>query len=408
MTIDVPAAAALVLESTPGPGTGDVERIPLAAAIDRACAAEVTSGRALPGEPLAVMDGFAHRASDAVGGLLEIVGESAAGHPFAGPIREGAAVRISTGAVVPPGLDVVTPREETVVEGGRVRLDEAARAAAVAGRYVREMGSDVRAREIVCQSGQRLGPGDLALLGSCGEREVAVYRKPRVAIVSSGDELCELGSAVAQGKIIETNAMMLAMQVAEAGGEAIVIARVPDRRDALEAAFSGALAADLVVGSGGISVGDHDHVLPVLQGLGFQMGFSRVTLMPGRPTTFGTIGDRPVFALAGNPASSFVGFELFVRAAVRKRGGYAREWWGRTCLRVKTEAAIEGAQTREVHARGKLVRDENGFPVAVVPAPKQASGMLRSLSETDCLVRLPKGTPRVEAGATVEVRVLRA
>lgn len=403
--LDVDAALARVLaECAPlAP-----ERVDLLGARGRILAADVRARWPLPGADVSTMDGWAVRAADlfpvpsdisASAAILKIAGESAAGHPQSTPLAEGTAARISTGAVLPSGADAVVAQEDTERRGDELRVDLLRAGAVAPGHFVRRAGSDVALDDLLLTTGTDLSAGDLALACAAGHTALAVHRAPRVGILCTGDELVPPGCPPGHGQIVSSNGLLLATLIHEAGAIPLDLGLVRDDPDALREALTRGLSqCDVVLTSGGISVGDHDLVYPALHALGLRPAFRRVRVRPGRPLTFGRIDDVLVFALPGNPASTFVGFELFVRPALRTLAGHPRP--RRPLRRVTLAAAAEGAGKRAHYVRARL-RDGRAEPL-----PNQASGALTSLRGCDALLAIPPG-PGLPAGAEADALVLR-
>lgn len=369
-------------------------------ALGTIAAMPVDSPIALPAAPVSVMDGYAVIEADLVGEVvrLPVVGESAAGRPFAPALARGSVVRISTGAVVPSGCDRVVAQEDTGRDGDVVTID-VARALASA-RFVRKAGSDVAQGSRVAQAGTRIGAAEIALLSACEIDELAVHARPRLVVISTGDELVAPGTAPGPGQIVGTNGRMLATLARAAGADVLPEVVVADDLEAHVRAIGEALdAADVVVTCGGASVGDHDLVLPALARCRAKPEFHGVAARPGKPTAFAMRDDTAVFALPGNPASAFVMFELFVRPAVRRmlgvRGAVVRPF-----VRLPAAAAFEGAGARAHYVRARI---EDG---RVAPLPDQASGSLRSLVDVDALVRVPARVAAITPGESCDVLVL--
>lgn len=378
-----------------------VELLPVTQARGRSLAHALEARWSIPTAPVSIMDGYAVRSEDLSGGApqaLPLVGESAAGHLFERALAPGETVRISTGAVVPEGADAVVAQEDTDREGQTVSFHATALSEVRPGRHVRPAGSDLQAGETLLERGARLGPGALALLAGAGHAELQVLCRPRVALLCTGDELVAPGVHPGPGQVPGTNGLMLAAQVERAGGEPVEIDVAADDLDATVAGLQRALAADLVVTSGGISVGDHDHVLPALQRLGFIPAFRKVRLRPGKPTTFGHVGDVPVLALPGNPASTYVTFELFVRPLIAALLADPQPDWRPRLSTATLAAPIRGTRGRETHARARRRPDGR-----IEPLPQQLSGALRSIAAFDHLVIVPEGTEGIAAGETATV-----
>lgn len=405
------------------PGRLACETLPIEAAIGRVLGVPVVARWSLPGAPLSIMDGYAvdsrvlieaRDQHDAETLALELAGESAAGRPASDSIASGC-VRIATGAVVPALADAVVPQEDTrrIELGERVLIEFSSTALAqvAPGRWIRAVGSDVREGETLLEAGAEIGGGEASLLAGTGHAELVVRRRPVVAILSSGDELVRIGQTPARGQVVSTNAMLLAAQIREAGGEPLDLGLVPDTPAAVREAIERAREhADVLVGSGGISVGDHDLVLPALEQLGFELDFRKLALRPGRPTTFGALPRAapaeplPVLALPGNPASTMVAFELLGRPLLRALLGLPEHRWRRPTRPVELAAAAAGAgdRRREHFVRARLDADGRAHPLT-----KQLSGALRSIAGFDALLRVPAGRTRVEAGESLAALILR-
>ncbi|MBL4684772.1 MAG: molybdopterin molybdotransferase MoeA, partial [Nannocystaceae bacterium] len=337
---------------------------------------------------------------------LTATGESAAGHPSELALPSGQATRIFTGAVLPEDADAVVPQEDVdVVNDGKttqLHIDAAAAQGVAAGRFVRGRASEVAAGDIVVPRGTQIDAGSLATLASAGHATVLVHRRPRVAILSTGDELVRIGYQPGPGQIVSSNALMLAAQVVDAGGEPVVLPDAGDDPHELRARLSEGLSADILVTSGGISVGDHDLVRRELEALGVEVHVHGLALRPGKPAAFGTRDTTLVFALPGNPASAWVTFLLLVQPALRIRTG---ERTPRPPLRLPltTTAALRGAGPRAHYVRARWGR----LPGTATPLSAQQSGNLRSIGMVDLLFIVPIGVEAVEAGDTCEAIILR-
>ena len=388
------------------------EEVALDQALGRVLAEEVTSPTDVPPFASSAMDGFA--VAPGAEGDLRVVGESRAGSPSPVPVGPGAAVRISTGALVPEGTGTVVPLEQTEPpgapppEGGADRGGELVRVLAPApGANIRLPGEDLRAGQTVLGPGAELGPAALGVLASGGRAAVRCARSPRVAILATGDELVAPGGELAPGGIWSSNPVALAAQAALAGAETEPPETVPDAAVATRSALLRALgAADVVCVSGGVSVGPHDHVKGALAALGAEQRFWGVALRPGKPTWFGTYASSSrrtlVFGLPGNPVSAMVTFQLFVRPALRALQG-ADPAAERSTAVLDTGLARNPTRAQAVRCR---LRTE-GDGLHAVPTGPQGSHVLTSMLAADGLALVAAGAGELAAGERVEVELLR-
>ncbi len=368
-----------------------LERVSLAAAAGRWAAADIHARRTQPSADLSAMDGYAIRFAD-LPGPWQVIGKSAAGRGFAGEVRSSEAVRIFTGAALPSGTDTVLVQEEAARSGDTLRLDGEGPAAL--GRNVRRRGLDFSERDLLISAGEQLTPARLALAGAAGLGEIAVRRKVRVAIAATGDELVQPGTPLAHAQLPETNRLMLAAQIADLPVEVIDLGILPDRLDMLENAFR-RVEADLLVTSGGASVGDHDLVRPALEGAGATIDFWRIALRPGKPMMAGKRGDMVVLGLPGNPVSAFVTALLFVRPLIAHLAGAADPL-------PRPRQAVLGDALPANGERTDYLRAEHRSD-RVHAAALQDSGMLRTLARATCLiVRAPHAPPALP-GDSVEI-----
>lgn len=394
------------------------EVVELSAALGRVLREPVTTGRSLPPWDSSAMDGFALRAAEVrLGEPLPVVGVVAAGHPATAPLPAGATMRIMTGAPLPAGADAVIMKEEADEHGGHVRF----RSGAEPGQHIRRAGEDITAGEVVLPAGVLLGPGELGLLAALGRTLVQVYRRPQVAIVSTGDELVAADTAPGPGQIVNSNAHALLAQVTEAGAVGRVLPIAADDRDAIAACFAEAARADVVISTGGVSVGEFDYVRAGLARLGAVEQFSKVAMRPGKPLQFlllpygcraapGAVGGGDevlVFGLPGNPASSMVSFELFVRPALRRLLGFGPEALLRPLVPVRLIESVAPDRSRLHFVRAQVRRSAEDPAVLLAYAPRhQGSGMLRSMIGINALLRVPPGPAALPAGATVFASLL--
>lgn len=374
------------------------EPVPVGDALGRVLAEDVRAAGDVPRFENSAMDGFAVVAA-ASSGPLRIVGESRAGAPAAVPVGPGEAIRISTGAPLPAGADAVVRVEDASERDGAVTVHVPVEP----GRNVRRAGEDLRAGEVVLAAGVRVGPAELGVAVGAGVGALRCARRPRVAVLCTGDELVEAGAPLGPGQIHDSNRVMLAALAAQAGAELVTAARVADDRAATEAAFADALErADVVIASGGVSVGPHDHVKPALLELGVRERFWRVALQPGKPTWFGTRGDQLVLGLPGNPVSSFVTFVLFARPALLALQGAAAPLPARGVARLATAVP---RRDREQVLRVTLEQGDDGA-LSAAPNGPQGSHVTRSLTGADALAFVPAGEGEAPAGATVAIEPL--
>jgi molybdopterin molybdotransferase len=379
----------------------ETERVDIRAAQGRVLAELVLSRREIPPWPNSSMDGYAVRAADTARPpvRLTVTGRIAAGVLPTRPVGPGEAARIFTGAPLPEGADAVVPQEDVEVDGDRVRIARAVEP----GAFVRPRGEDVRVGDRVLEPGRGLGPAEIGLLATLGHSPVLVHRRPRVAVLSTGNELADLGTQPGPGQIPNTNTYSLMAQVAEAGAEPINLGLAPDRLDAIEERIRWGLGADMLVSSAGVSVGELDLVREALTRAGAELHLWQVSMRPGKPFTFGTLGPRLVFGLPGNPVSAMVTFELFVRPALLTLAGSSHIM--RPRVRARALDPIANPGRRRGYLRVTLVRDGDEYGARLTG--DQGSAILRSMVEADGLAVVP-GEAVLGKGEAVEVMVLRS
>jgi molybdopterin molybdotransferase len=358
---------------------------------------DVIARRTQPPWDNSAMDGYAVRSADATEPpvTLAVVGVVHAGDEPSRVVGPGEAVRIMTGAPLPPGADAVVMQERTRAAGeGRVELQERT----VPRQNVRDAGEDARAGEVLLPAGTSLGIPELALLAGQGMTSVRVPRRPQVAIVATGDELCR-ADAEPRGRIVDTNSVALALGVRRAGGVPHVLGIAPDRPDAVERLLGEALQHDVVLTSAGASVGEHDYVRPALERLGVSMDFWRVAIKPGKPLAFGRRGATRVFALPGNPTSSLVTFELFVRPALLRLVGRTHP----LPVPVQARSGMDLKKNKDLaHFVRVVLCWRDGEPWAE-PLPIQTSGAVRSAVAATHLLHFPMDAMSVRRGDRVEL-----
>ncbi|HKE11545.1 MAG TPA: gephyrin-like molybdotransferase Glp [Myxococcota bacterium] len=385
------------------------ESVAGADALGRVLAEPVLSTRTLPPADNSAMDGYALRFADLAGAtraapvVLRVAFEVAAGARLERAVAPGQAARIFTGAPLPPGADTVVKQEDTEREGALVRV----RVAPSPGENVRLAGEDVRAGELVLDSGTELGPAALGLLAALGRTVVAVRQRPRVAIVAGGDELVEPDGAVSDGKIVSSNSYTLAAQCRRAGAEPIYLGIARDTPEALEERLRAGSGADLIVSSGGVSVGEHDYVRPALEKLGCTLLFWGVQMKPGYPVVFGRFGETGplVFGLPGNPVSAMVTFEQFVRPVLRKMAGHRAWFRPRVHATLAHDFDKSEGRTHFVRVFLEPKPDAPGEFLARSTG-SQGSGILRSMALADGLLVIPAAQTRLRAGERGLVQVL--
>lgn len=386
------------------------ETVPIGAARDRVLAADAVSTVRHPAWDNSAMDGFAVRSQDIEGAserspvTLRVVEDVPAGAFPTRSLGPGEAARVMTGAPVPAGADGVTRLEYTEpgpdADAVKVLSDDDA------GRNIRRKGEDLELGDRPLSAGVLLRPAEIGVLAMLGKVEVPVYRRPRVGILATGDELAdfdEFALVEAGQRIMNSNSYALAAQVEECGAVPVPLGIARDSRESLAERLGAARGNDVLITSAGLAVGDHDYVKEVLDDLGMEFLFYRVTMRPGSPFTFGMLGEMPVFALPGNPVSAMVTFEVLVRPALRKMMGLKR--YDRPTRRVQLAepVAVKGRLTH--FYRAILERRDDGGWSARLTGP-QGSGILTSMSQADALIRVPANS-ELPAGAEVDAIVLR-
>ncbi|QPF94856.1 molybdopterin molybdotransferase MoeA [Bradyrhizobium commune] len=372
------------------------ETIALDDAFHRVLARDVASKRTQPPQAMSAMDGYAVRASDAaaIDSQLTVIGEVAAGRPFAGTVRAGEAVRIFTGGVVPDGTDAVVIQEDTVTDGKRITVKEAA----VTGRHIRPAGIDFREGDVLLRKGARLTERDLALAAGMNHPNLAVRRQPKVAILATGDELVRPGTTPGPGQIVYSNGYALHALARREGADTVDLGVAADTLEATTAGIRRAResGADILITTGGASVGDHDLVQHALKAEGVAMAFWKIAMRPGKPMMHGRLGAMRVIGLPGNPVSSYVCGFLFMVPLIRALSG-------RSVIHHRREHAVLGRDVgandqREDYLRARLVERDDGTLIAL-PVDHQDSSLLANLAAAQALLVRAPFAPKAEAGS---------
>jgi len=395
--VSVAEARELMLSAVPVLGR---ETVGLAEATRRVLAEEIRSEISIPPEDNSAMDGYALRASDAARppSLLRVVEDLPAGKRSQRKLGPGEAARIMTGAAVPDGADAVVMVEDTAVEGEQVRV----MSAPALGQHIRRAGSDVRPGMQVAESGAVLHAPLIGMLAALGRTQVAVRARPRVAVLATGDELVEPDRLRDDGRIASSNSYTLAAALREIGAEPVYFGIAPDEPDEVDRRFREALRCDAVISSGGVSVGDRDWIKQVLTGLGGRMRLWRIRMKPGAPLAFVMVGDRPVFGLPGNPVSTLVTFEQFVRPCLLHMMGHARVY--RPVESAVLDEPYKKAAGRANFVRVMLERRADGLHAR--PTGEQSSNILLSMVRADGLAFFAEDSTGAAAGERVPVQLI--
>jgi molybdopterin molybdotransferase len=389
----------ILADVTPTPA----EMIDLEAAHRRTLAEPLAALLTQPPFDASAMDGYAVRASDVtrLPATLSVIGEAAAGHPFDGSVGPGQAVRIFTGAALPRGADAVVIQENTISErtdprSGKVVVSDGTPELG----NVRLTGVDFRAGETLLDAGRRLGPREVSLAAAMGHGRVPVRRRPRVAVISTGDELLLPGSRPGPGQIISSNHLGVLALAEAAGAEVRFVGIARDTTADLDAHFGMAEGADIIVTIGGASVGDHDLVGPVLKARGMALSFWKIAMRPGKPLMFGTLGSARVLGLPGNPVSSLVCTRVFLVPLLRALLGQpARD---AQPVQARCATSLEANGPRAHYMRATTVAGADGLPL-VTPVRSQDSSLLAPLAQADCLLVRPIAAPAAPAGTPVPI-----
>jgi molybdopterin molybdotransferase len=376
----------------------DIERVPLMNAAGRVLAAPLLATLTQPPFAASAMDGYAVRAADVTSlpARLKVVGEAAAGHALATRIGPGEAARIFTGAPLPDGADAIVIQENTTRDGDRVTI--------IAGEpdaeHVRPRAGDFSLGDQLFATGRRLGVHEITIAAAAGHPQLAVRRKPRIALLATGDELVLPGTTPRADQIVCSNPYGIAALVAAAGGEPLFLGIAADTRESLDAHIARAADADVLVTLGGASVGDHDLVGPVLQARGLSLAFWKIAMRPGKPLMFGALGAQRVLGLPGNPVSSLITARLFLVPLIHALLGLPAEPEVTATAFAATALPANGPRAHYMRA---TKRQRTDGALEVVPVRSQDSSLLSPLIDADCLIVRPIGAPAVTVGDAVPI-----
>ena len=386
----------------------DVESVPLRRALGRVCSEDISATVTMPPWSNSSMDGYAVRSADITPVMsgkrvtLRVVAMIAAGEFAPRPIKRGEAMRIMTGAPVPEGADSVIRKEHT--DGGKKKVE--IRDALDVWKSIRPAGEDYQRGDLLAKRGMPIRPGLLGVLASSGISKVRAFRRPRVAIISSGDELVDLDDfddVIAQRRIVSSNSYTLDALTRVAGGIPVDLGIAADTKASLKRKLEGARDCDLILTSAGVSVGDLDHTRNVFEELGGEQKFWKVKMRPGAPLAFGTLKDIPWLGVSGNPVSAMVSFELFVRPALRKMQGHAGLFRRTVTVTLEEEVKIGAKLTHFLRA---IVRRTNDGTLVARLTGQQSSGMLTSMVKANALLIVPETSPKVAPGSQLHALML--
>lgn len=372
------------------------ETVALAQGWGRVLARPVLSRVTQPPADVSAMDGYAARAADAtLGATLRLVGAAPAGHPWDGLLQPGETLRIFTGSYIPQGADTVVIQEDTTANGTAITVNEAARE----GRHIRRRGLDFAAGEELLPAGRRLTARDIGLAAAANHPWLTVHRAPRIGILATGDEIALPGDPIPPGGIASSNAHALAALVRSGGGDPLVLPIAPDDTRAIAEAAAAARACDLLVTTGGASVGEHDLVQAALGPQGFALDFWQIAMRPGKPLIWGRLGPTPVLGLPGNPVSALVcGVQFLLPALALLSGGQAAP---PPTLQARAGRALAANDRRYDHLRATLATVDGAL--VATPFERQDSSMLKTMARADALILRAPHAPALAAGAPVEV-----
>ncbi|MBI1910592.1 MAG: molybdopterin molybdotransferase MoeA [Deltaproteobacteria bacterium] len=398
--ISVESASEIILNEIKPLG---IESADIVSALGRVLGEDISARGGNPPWDNSAMDGYALRQEDIKGATkerpveLKVIYDLPAGQTPKAQVNPGEAVRIMTGAPVPPGATAVVMVEKTEpTQGGAVKIFTEAKQ----GENIRKAGEDFRAGDTVIKSGSLIRPAEVSMLATVGVPFVFVHKRPRVAVISTGDELCDINEAPPTGKISNSNGYALASLVAECGAEPIQLGIARDNKESLKEKLRAAMTADCIISSGGVSVGDYDFVKDVLKEMGSSMIFWKVAMKPGKPLAFGVIGGKPAFGLPGNPISSMVAFEQFVRPALLKMAG--RKDIFRRNFMAKLTKDVKIKPGRMNFLRAELKAEESGFKVT--PLEGQGSGVISTMVRANSFIIVPQDSSGFAKDEIVKVQ----
>ncbi len=381
-----------------------LEKVSILDSLGRVIGEDIQARRDIPPFDNSAMDGYAVRSEDVREASqdrplrLEVIEDLPAGSISTKKVQKGKATRIMTGAPVPEGADAVIPVEETKKENETVLILRAA----TPGENIRRVGEDVKKGDRVISNGDMIRPAEVGMLASVGRSFVSVYQRPLVAILCTGDELVDVDGDLDEVKIISSNSYTLGAQVKDCGAIPIQLGIARDRKEEIEEKLRQGIRADVLISSAGVSVGDYDFVKDVMKRLGMEMVFWKVAMRPGQPLAFGTIGGKPTFGLPGNPVSSMISFEQFVRPSLLKMMGYRNLF--RSVVEAVLKENIKKMTGKRYFIRGSVSFEKNQYFVSTTG--EQGSGILRSMVRANGLIVIPEEQERVRAGEKVKVQLL--
>lgn len=399
--ISVEEALGLILENIREIG---FEKVDIKEALGRVLAEDVYARRNIPPWDNSAMDGYAVIVNDVEGAskenpaVLKIIESLPAGYISESKLKPGEAIRIMTGAPMPNGADAVVMVEYTEKDGDRVRIFKRPEN----GDHIRKAGEDVKDGQLVIKKGQLIRPSEIGMLASMARSIVSVYQRPRVAILATGDELVDLDEEICGAKIINSNTYAVGAQIQECGALPILLGIARDRQDELEEKLRLGMNADIIITSGGVSVGDYDHVKDVVKGLGGDLKLWKVAIKPGKPLAFSMLNSRPMFGLPGNPVASMVTFEIFVRPAILKMMGHKKIF--RPIIDATIKDDLKKKENRRHFIRASVQSDGDGY--AVETTGDQGSHMMTSMTKANGLIIFHENDTAIKAGDKVKVMLL--